>query len=477
MQALANKEELFQHKCKCYQQRDISPVSTQQLENIQKTLLQKNKAGPPWHTGRDTATFQLRSSLSLAPTPKHTFLTPASAGFTPSEAGAGYIWDITREALPECISERYGRGGEGLLRAAGDTPCGRPDAGCSERVVCSYRGNFRVSGKGADFGGTAKPRLSALPGAPAGATPSSPRYLPGQPPSPQRAPASPRPCGRAPAPFGEHGAADRGCGHPPPPPPPLPRAARPGPAMATPLTHPPPPLRSPPRSPALRGPGTHGSGPCGGSASPSAPTAHGSPRRAASEHVRAPGMRSAGGEAAALPPPSPAVSSAGAGRPRGPADPPPSSPSGGRERGAPGSAAPTPLRPRRRQEPARSDYIVRDKSILLIRLRTTSVRVPVAYNDRRTCPLQRTTEFYHPFPADARLWESSKSVSFRGGRGAKHAPEWFSKARAKAGHRAATRVLVRLTYTRQTGGSPASIHRELCTGFNSNSLKHTELKR
>lgn len=48
-------------------------------------------------------------------------------------------------------------------------------------------------------------------------------------------------------------------------------------------------------------PGTRGSGPCGGSASASAPTARGSPRRAASEHVRAPGMR-----AGAAAPPSPA---------------------------------------------------------------------------------------------------------------------------------------------------------------------------
>lgn len=57
-----------------------------------------------------------------------------------------------------------------------------------------------------------------------------------------------------------------------------------------------PTARSAPPAPltCARCPGTRGSGPCGGSASASAPTARGSPRRAASEHVRAPGMRAAG---------------------------------------------------------------------------------------------------------------------------------------------------------------------------------------
>lgn len=49
-----------------------------------------------------------------------------------------------------------------------------------------------------------------------------------------------------------------------------------------------------------RCPGTGGSGPCGGSGSASAATGRGSPRRAASEHVRAPGMRAAGRRSALL---------------------------------------------------------------------------------------------------------------------------------------------------------------------------------
>lgn len=222
-------------------------------------------------------------------------------------------------------------------------------------------------------------------------------------PSRQRAPGSPRPCGRAPAPFGERGAADGGRGHPF-----LPTGTgRSGPALPRARRSSRPVCPPPPRSPALRAPtqpGTRGSGPCGGSASASAATAHGSPRRAASEHVRAPGMRSAGGEAAALPPPSPAaVSSAGRAataehRQLLPPPPPPSSSSSssppllhrraGWELGRAGPRStltpPRPLRPSRsagrwkKQEQARADYIVRDNSILLISFSAKSVRVPVA---------------------------------------------------------------------------------------------------
>lgn len=87
-----------------------------------------------------------------------------------------------------------------------------------------------------------------------------------------------------------------------------------------------------PRAPltCARCPGTRGSGPCGGSASGSAPTARGSPRRAASEHVRAPGMRAG---AAAPPSPAPAPGPPGpAGTRPDPAAPPSPAPAPGPRR-------------------------------------------------------------------------------------------------------------------------------------------------
>lgn len=157
----------------------------------------------------------------------------------------------------------------------------------ASRMPAAAKGSFISVGEIAEFpgtsptlagGGETRGPLSALC-SPGGASPSTP--------TPAACPGQPA------AMWPSRGTARR-------PPFPVGRAARSlffPPYLYLPL----PGARRCRRSPALRGPGTRGSGPCGGSAGVGAPSGGGreplvSRWGAASEHVRAAGMRSAGGQ-------------------------------------------------------------------------------------------------------------------------------------------------------------------------------------